>query len=148
MPRIACPGCGGVLPLTDAQIGRRIECGRCGHVFTPRDDRRDDRYDDDTDDRDRGDYDDLPPARQASSAGNMAVAGLVLGIVGLVLSVVLIFCCPYAGAPFAVLGVVFGVLGRKSEFRGMAVAGIVTGTIAVTINVLVGFVWAVFLLAS
>lgn len=149
MPRIDCPECGGVLPLTDDQLGRRIECGRCGKVFVARDDDDDEVDDRDEDDRDRGDRydpDDLPPIRQTSPAGSRAVAGLVLGIVGLVLSLGgFVICCPYVGAPFAVLGIVFGASGRRSEHRNLAVGGIATGSAAVFITMLASIVLLVIL---
>ena len=80
-----------------------------------------------------------PPA----GAGNgMAVAALVLGIVGCVLCWV-----PVLGLILGVLGIVFGALGRKRAQREpgagkgtMALSGLILGIIATVLSVLLLFV--------
>jgi hypothetical protein len=126
-----------VLPLTDEQFEQSVECGRCGRVFVPADEP----------DRPAGpaDPDELPPQRTATPAGKQAVAGLVLGVIGLTLC---FGCCPFVGLPFGVLGIVFGMLGRRSENRGLAVGGIATGTVAVVIATLGGTVWLLLVAAG
>ncbi|HEU4658087.1 MAG TPA: DUF4190 domain-containing protein [Capillimicrobium sp.] len=65
----------------------------------------------------------------------MAVAALVLGIIGVVSSWCLIGIIP------AILGIIFGAIGRKETGpggktgRGMATAGLVTGIVGVVILV-------------
>ena len=74
----------------------------------------------------------------------MAIAALVLGIVGLVLS-----CIPCTG-PFGLLltipGIVFGVLGIKkakttNQGKGASIAGLVCGIIGSLIATYWIFVW-------
>lgn len=58
----------------------------------------------------------------------MPVAALVLGIVGLVLS--LVPCLGMYALPLTILGIIFGVLGMKKETgRGMSIAGLVCGVV-------------------
>jgi len=61
----------------------------------------------------------------------MAIAALVLGILGLVC-----FFFPPLAIVCAVLAIIFGALGLKSERRGMAIAGLVMGVIAIAGGVL------------
>ena len=61
-----------------------------------------------------------------------AVAGMVLGIVSLV-----VFCFPYLSIPCAILGIIFGAVGRGRAAQagggGMAMAGIVCGVITIVL---------------
>lgn len=79
-----------------------------------------------------------PTAPQARNG--LGVAALVCGIVGLVLSVIpLLFV---VGFPLGILGVVFGAIGwrrgnrKEATNRGMAIAGLVTGLIAIVIAII------------
>lgn len=127
MPRYECPGCGGILPLTGAQLSRRIECGRCGTVFVP--------------DPPPPEEDDYEPAdeiaeNRSATMGRWAVASLVIGSLAVVAAVVMSVCCPPLGIPLGVLAIVLGVVGRKSEHRGYANAGIATGIFAIVISII------------
>lgn len=82
------------------------------------------------------------PAPGAPTSG-MAVAALVLGIIGVVSS----WC--FIGLIPAILGVVFGVIGRKETTgpgaksgRGMATAGLITGIVGLAIFVILVIVGA------
>lgn len=72
----------------------------------------------------------------------MAVAALVLGIIGVVSSWCLVGLIP------AILGIVFGALGRKEtgpggkSGRGMATAGLVCGIVGLAIFVALAIVGA------
>ena len=84
-----------------------------------------------------------PPARPPTNG--MAIAGMVLGIVAIVL-----FCVWYIGLPCAVVGLVLSALGlrRAKESgtgKGMATAGLVLCVIALGIDVLGIFLAAWFL---
>lgn len=61
----------------------------------------------------------------------MAIAALVLGILGLVC-----FFMPPLAIICAVLAIIFGALGMKSEKRGMALAGLIMGIIAIAGGIL------------
>lgn len=58
-----------------------------------------------------------------ASKNGFAIASLVLGILS--------FCC--FGIVAGALAVIFGILGLKSQKRGMAIAGIVLGSIAAVV---------------
>ena len=74
----------------------------------------------------------------AQPAGNgIAIAALVLGIVGLAL-----FCLRYVSIPCGVLAIIFGVIGKNKAKQGaphggMALAGIILGAISLLLFVLV-----------
>jgi hypothetical protein len=62
----------------------------------------------------------------------MAVAALVLGILGLVFSWV-----PFIGWILVILAVIFGAVGvRNPQGKGMAIAGLVLGIIGIALKVL------------
>ncbi|MDF2540675.1 MAG: hypothetical protein K0S47_393 [Herbinix sp.] len=54
----------------------------------------------------------------------LAIASLVLGIIGL-----LAWCIPLFGLPITIVGLVLGILGLKSIYKGMAIAGIVLSSL-------------------
>lgn len=58
------------------------------------------------------------------------VASMILGIIALVL-----FCLFYISIPCAILAIIFGILGLKSTGKGMAVAGLVTGSIGLIVTI-------------
>ena len=63
----------------------------------------------------------------------MAVASLVLGIVGLVLSLV----TTWPGAILGIIGIILGALGRKDPAKkGMATAGLVLSILAVVLGLI------------
>ena len=58
------------------------------------------------------------------------IASMVLGIVSIVM------CCSYGISIICgILAVVFGILGIKSEKKGMAISGITTGAIGIIISI-------------
>jgi hypothetical protein len=88
-----------------------------------------------------------PPSAQAPQAqeqGNgLAVAGMVLGIIGLV------FCwVPVLGWILALLGLIFGAVGNGKankiggKGKGMALAGLIMGVLGLIIGIAL-FIWAV-----
>lgn len=88
-----------------------------------------------------------PPSAQAPQSqeqGNgLAVAGMVLGIIGLV------FCwVPVLGWILALLGLIFGAIGNGKANRiggkgkGMALAGLIMGVLGLIIGIAL-FIWAV-----
>lgn len=60
------------------------------------------------------------------------IASLVLGIVALVF-----FCLWYISIPCGILAIIFGILGIKSTNKGMAIAGLITGSIGLVIATLI-----------
>lgn len=71
-------------------------------------------------------------------SGGMAIAALVLGITGLVMSF-----CVYPGFILGSLGIIFGILSRGGEmtYPGYGKAGIVLGIISILISIIAIFVW-------
>lgn len=74
--------------------------------------------------------------QQQQQGNGMAVAGLVLGIIGLVLCWI-----PFLGWILALLGVIFGALGMSKAKKiggrgnGMAIAGLVTGALGLLVGI-------------
>ena len=58
-----------------------------------------------------------PPRKERSGC---AIASLVLGLVS-----VFLWLIPFFGFPSSVIGLIMGILGRNSQYRGMSIAGIV-----------------------
>ncbi len=66
----------------------------------------------------------------------MAVVSLVLGIIGLLISVFL-NAVGWVGSLLGILGIIFGALGRKNaEKKGLATAGLTLSIIAVVLGIL------------
>lgn len=86
----------------------------------------------------------VPTPPPASSGNGLAIAGMVVGILGLVA-----FFVPYVGPILSLVGLVFGVLGvmragKVGTGKGMAIAGIACGASGILIG---GFVTYLFLSA-
>jgi len=58
-------------------------------------------------------------------AKKLAIASLVLGLLGLAA-----WCLPICGGPLAIIGIVLGVMGLKSQGRVMAIIGLVLNGLA------------------
>jgi hypothetical protein len=74
--------------------------------------------------------------RAPSQGGGMAIAGFVLGLLGLAAS-----CCPLAGLPVNIVGLVLSIKGLPSQQRALAIAGIVLcaiGMVLTVINMAIG----------
>ncbi len=67
------------------------------------------------------------------------IASMVLGIVALVF-----FCLWYISIPCGILAIIFGILGLKSVNKGMAIAGLVTGSIGLIISTLIIIIVFIF----
>lgn len=86
-------------------------------------------------------YSDHSYGMPAKLPQGMAVSSLVLGIVGLLLA------CLAFGAVFGIVAVILGImaLGRVKRGvnggRGLAIAGIVTGALAILGGIVAGIVW-------
>lgn len=71
----------------------------------------------------------------------LGVAGMVCGIIGLVLGFIPLFGIFFA-VPLGILGVVFGAVGLRrakrgeANNRGMAIAGLVTGILALVVGII------------
>lgn len=72
----------------------------------------------------------MPVAEPDQKAG-LAIAGLVMGIISLVASLL-----PLCGFPLAIGGLVFSILGRKSSRRTMATVGLVLSSIGMALTLL------------
>lgn len=62
----------------------------------------------------------------------LCIASMVLGIISIVL-----FCIWYISVPCAILAIIFGILGMKSSFKGMAIAGIITGALGILFTIVI-----------
>ncbi len=60
------------------------------------------------------------------------IASMVLGIVALVF-----FCLWYISIPCGILAIIFGIMGIKATNRGMAIAGLITGSIGLVVSILI-----------
>ncbi len=70
------------------------------------------------------------PVAQQGPGGGMAIAGLVLGIVSLIL-----FWTIYLGIPLSIVGIVLSALGRRSpQRRTMATVGLVLSIVAIVLS--------------
>ncbi|WP_202903400.1 DUF4190 domain-containing protein [Gemmata obscuriglobus] len=95
--------------------------------------------DDDDDDRPRrrrrdydDDDDDYRPRRRSQGGNGQAVTALVLGILSLPLC-----CCPLVGIATSIGAITTGSLGmKKTENKGMAVAGLVLGIIGLILAII------------
>lgn len=71
-----------------------------------------------------------PPSPPAQTPGNgMAIAGMVLGIC----SVVFVFIFAFAGIVMAVVGLVLSIMAGKQSPSGMATAGLVLNIVSLAI---------------
>ena len=72
--------------------------------------------------------------QQPQQGKGLAIASMVLGIV----SIVLCCCFYYLAFPCGILGLIFGiiVIKNKRPGRGMAIAGIITSSVALVFAVL------------
>ena len=67
----------------------------------------------------------------------MGVASLVLGIISLLISIFSAGTIGWLGALLAILGIVFGAIGRKNpEKKGLATAGMVISIISASLGLL------------
>lgn len=62
----------------------------------------------------------------------LCIASMVLGIVALVL-----FCVWIISVPCGILAIIFGIIGIKSEGKGMAIAGLITGGISFLLSFII-----------
>ncbi len=79
--------------------------------------------------------DDLSTYQQPlkNKQNNMALASLIMGIIGIVTS-----CCCFGGLIFGSLGIVFALLSKTQErFEGNAVAGLITSIIGLVFTAIV-----------
>jgi hypothetical protein len=79
------------------------------------------------------------PAQQQPGAPGIAIAGFVCGLVGMILTIIII--CFFIGAPLALVGVVLSAIGMKQANetgakKGLAIAGLVCGIIGVLLGIL------------
>jgi hypothetical protein len=79
-----------------------------------------------------------PHAMGRNSSGDpsknwAAILSLIFGILSVVCFITLFF-----GLLFSVLGIVFGIVGLKSSQSGLAIAGIVTGSLGLVFSIIMG----------
>lgn len=73
-----------------------------------------------------------PAAPAPQSAGGLAIAALIVGIVAIIF-----FWAPFFGFVAGAAAVVLGIIAiKKAQNKGMSIAGIITGGIATLINLI------------
>ncbi len=81
------------------------------------------------------------PAEETDKGkSGFAIASLVLSIVG-----VPAICCCCIGPIFSILGLIFGILGRKSDKKSMATAGIIISIVSLALFIIF---WAVMFITD
>lgn len=70
----------------------------------------------------------------------LCIASMVLGIITLVF-----FCVWYISIPCGILSIIFGVLGIKTVDKGMAITGIVTGSIGLFVSLCIIMMMLLFI---
>lgn len=78
-------------------------------------------------------YDYSSPYNNETSEGRtgLAIASLVLGIIGLC------GCClPIISIPIGIIGLIFSILGLRSRYRGLAIAGMVLSIITILFSIM------------
>ena len=84
----------------------------------------------DEDEDDEEDYEDRRSRRRRDSqqggGQGMGIASLILGILGLIGSIMVCWCCPLLDLPFPILALLFGFLSLKTPGKGMGIGGMVT----------------------
>jgi hypothetical protein len=72
------------------------------------------------------------------------ITSMVTGIVALVLVWI-----PLINFALSTIAIIFGVLGlRKPASKGMAIAGLATGSVAMLITLIIGLFWLVVIIGS
>jgi hypothetical protein len=78
------------------------------------------------------------PAVQGNQGDGMAIASLIIGIIG-----GLAWCLPFVGVPMAIIGIVLGVMGMKSSKRNLAIIGVVLCGLSLLAGVVNGIAGAI-----
>ncbi len=77
----------------------------------------------------------MPPQKpQNNGTSGLAIASLVLGIIGLLLHFI---CLTFISVFLCILGFIFGLVSLRSSQKGMAVAGVILNTISLVICIVV-----------
>ena len=71
------------------------------------------------------------PSPPSSSGNGLAIAGIVLGLFGLIA-----WCIPLFGLPVNVAGLILAAKGRTSSQRGLAITGMVLSGIGLLLTLL------------
>lgn len=79
----------------------------------------------------------LPQPEPESDRTWMGTTSLILGIVNM-----LAWCLPICGGPMAVAGIILGALGLKASNRGISIAGLVLNIIGLTLTIIVSIFYA------
>lgn len=81
----------------------------------------------------------MPPQKpQNNGTSGLAIASLVLGIVGLLLHFI---CLTFISVFLCILGFIFGLVSLRSSLKGMAVAGVILNSISLAICLIVFLVF-------
>lgn len=83
-----------------------------------------------------------PPPAGPSGGNGMAIASMVMGILAV------LFCCClfYLSIPLSIGGLITGIIALKKQYpgKGMAIAGIVTSSVAIVLAIILILAFVLF----
>lgn len=79
----------------------------------------------------------LPRPAAESNRSWMGTASLVLGIINM-----FAWCIPVCSGPMAIAGIILGALGLKAPNRGISIAGLVLNIIAILLSIIIAIIYA------
>lgn len=84
--------------------------------------------------------DNVSEVPQVKDRKGMALASMILGLVGIV-----VWLLPILGVPVTIIGLILGILGVKSSRKGMAIAGIILCSLFLLASIGSSVIGALFL---
>lgn len=87
-------------------------------------------------------YGGQPQTNQYNPNMNASEEKKGLSIAALICGILSITCCCGWGLLLGLAGIIMGIIGKKKGGRGMAIAGIVCGSIGVIVNIIFIFLYA------
>lgn len=84
------------------------------------------------------------PINQPVSAGGLAIAAMVIGIVSLIIGWV-----PFLGFCIGITAIILGIVAlKKKQSKGMSITGIITGAVSIVWNIVISIIFIVSILGA